>query len=157
MQIDPLLEQIDWFFTSNNWTSTYPKTLVKPLGRPVSDHIPCVVSIETSIPRSKISRFESYWVHHPGFLDTVSNAWSKPIRSNNMATVISRKLKLLRHELKSWSKGISKLSIAIENSNRALFEIDELENKRRLTIPEANFCCILKKHIVRLLAYQKEY
>ena len=60
MQTDPLLEQIDWFFTSNNWTSSYPNTVVKPLGRPVSDHIPCVITIETSIPRSKLFRFESF-------------------------------------------------------------------------------------------------
>lgn len=54
MKTDPLLEQLDWFFTSTNWTSTYPNTMVKPLGKPVSDHIPCVVTIETSIPRSKL-------------------------------------------------------------------------------------------------------
>ena len=90
-------------------------------------------------------------------LATVCKAWSKPVRSNNMATITSRKFKFLRHELKSWSKGISKLSIAIENSNRALFEFDELENKRHLTIPETNFRRILKKHVLRLLAYQKEY
>lgn len=30
MQENPLLEQLDWFFTTNNWTITYPNTLVKP-------------------------------------------------------------------------------------------------------------------------------
>ena len=46
-----------------------------------------------------------------------------------MATVLCRKLKALRHALKVWSRGISRLSIAIENSNKALLELDELENK----------------------------
>ena len=50
MQLDALLEPIDWFLTSLHWTHSYPKTLVKPLGKPVSDHIPCMVSIETKIP-----------------------------------------------------------------------------------------------------------
>jgi hypothetical protein len=50
MQQDPLLEQLDWFLTSLHWTNVYPKTMVKPLGKPVSDHIPCVISIETKIP-----------------------------------------------------------------------------------------------------------
>lgn len=49
MQQDPLLEQLDWFFTSLHWTHVYPNTLVKPLSKPVSDHTPCVVSIETKI------------------------------------------------------------------------------------------------------------
>ena len=73
----PTNEQLDWFFTSNSWTTTYPKTLVKPLGKPVSDHTPCVVTIETSIPHSKLFRFESYWIHHPGFMDTVAKSWAK--------------------------------------------------------------------------------
>ena len=42
MQLDPLLEQLDWFFTSLHWTSAYPATEVKPLGKPTSDHTPCV-------------------------------------------------------------------------------------------------------------------
>ena len=80
MQTDPFLEQLDWFLTSINWTATYPNTLVMPLGKPVSNHIPCVVEIETSIPRSKIFRFECYWVEHPGFLDLVQAVWKRPIK-----------------------------------------------------------------------------
>lgn len=57
---DPLLEQSDWVFTSNHSTSTYPNTMVSSLGKPVSDHSPCVVNIETTIPKSKIFRFETY-------------------------------------------------------------------------------------------------
>ena len=60
MQQDPLLEQLDWFFTSLHWTLAYPNTLVKPLCKLVSDHTPCVVSIETKIPHAKLFRFESY-------------------------------------------------------------------------------------------------
>ena len=71
MQTDPLLEQIDWFFTSSNWTSNYPNTTVGPLPKTVSDHTPCVVSIESSVPKSKVFRFENFWISHPGFLELV--------------------------------------------------------------------------------------
>ena len=47
MQTEPLLEQIDWFFTSVAWTADHPNTLVLPLARTTSDHVPCVVSIAT--------------------------------------------------------------------------------------------------------------
>ena len=124
MQQQPLLEQLDWFLTSTNWTITYPKTLVKPLGKPVSDHIPCVVTIETTIPKSNIFRFESFWVQHPGFMELVSEVWNRPVNSTNAATVLCRKFKMLRYELKHWSKRISKLSIAIENSNSTLADLD---------------------------------
>jgi hypothetical protein len=50
MQTDPLLVQLDWFFTSFAWTLKFPDTLVNPLARPTSDHIPCMVSIGTTIP-----------------------------------------------------------------------------------------------------------
>ena len=79
------------------------------------------------------------------------------MHSTNTATILCRKFKTLRRDLKHWSKGISKLSVAIENSNKALCEIDELENKRILTIPEVNFRRILKAHIIRLLRYQQAY
>jgi hypothetical protein len=36
-------------------------------------------------------------------------------------------------------------------------ELDELENLRTLTIPEENFCKIIKNHLLRLLDYQKQY
>lgn len=47
--------------------------------------------------------------------------------------------------------------ITIDNCNKVLADLDELENKRNLSIPEGNFWNILKKHLIRLLAYQKEY
>jgi hypothetical protein len=52
-------------------TSSYPSTLVTPQGKPTSGHIPCVITIQTQIPGSKVFRFENYWIAHPGFLQTV--------------------------------------------------------------------------------------
>jgi hypothetical protein len=126
MQDNPLLEQLDWFFTSLHWTSPYPSTIVTPQGKPTFDHTPCVVTIQTSIPRCRMFRFESFWVAHPGFLQTISASWSKPTNKNNSAANINTKFKRLRYDLKFWSKSISKLSICIENCNKALLELDNL-------------------------------
>ena len=115
MQQNPLLEQLDWFFTTLNWTTTFPNTLVTPMGKPISDHIPCNVVIQTTIPKCKLFRFETYWIAHPGFLDVVKSAWNKPIRhgkNNNAASRLCQKLKNLRHDLTIWSKRIT-----VENSN----------------------------------------
>jgi hypothetical protein len=71
MQADPLMVQLDWFFTSTAWTLNFPNTMVNPLARPTSDHVPCVVSIGTSIPKAQVFRFEDYWIRMPGFLDVV--------------------------------------------------------------------------------------
>jgi exonuclease III len=75
MQNEPLLEQLDWFLTSHSWTIKYPNTTVKPLARPTSDHIPCVISVGTSIPKAQVFRFENHWVRMPGFLEVVQTIW----------------------------------------------------------------------------------
>jgi exonuclease III len=60
MQSDPLLEKLDWVFSSASWTSSFPSTIAYPLVKPTSDHNPCIISIDTKIPRAKIFRFENF-------------------------------------------------------------------------------------------------
>ena len=90
-------------------------------------------------------------------MDVVRNTWARPVNSSNAASVLCRKFKLLRQALKVWSKNISRLSVAIENTNKNLNELDDLENMRPLTNPECNFRKIIKHHLLRLLDYQKQY
>lgn len=70
-QQDPLLEQLDWFFTSVNWTASYPMTEVIPLAKVTSDHIACKVVIITFMPKSNLFRFENFWSEHSDFLSIV--------------------------------------------------------------------------------------
>jgi hypothetical protein len=116
MQQDPLMEQLDWFFTTTNWNIDFPNTMVLPLAKPASDHIPCVVDIDTVIPRAKIFRFENFWVQLPGFLDCVHKSWNKVSRKNTSASILVDKLKTLRYDLKHWKTSMSKLKQLIENA-----------------------------------------
>ena len=61
MQSVPLLEQIDWVFTTPNWTCDFPNTLLLPMAIPPSDHILCKIQIGTSIPKAQIFKFEIFW------------------------------------------------------------------------------------------------
>lgn len=101
MQDSPLLEQVDWFFTSVAWTNQFPNSLVLPLARITSDHLPCKVQIGTCIPRANIFRFENWWFKHPGCLEQVTHAWAPTTRSSNITQVISAKFKLLKRILKN--------------------------------------------------------
>ena len=107
MQDQPLLEQLDWFFTSCSWTTNYPNSLVLPLGKSTSDHIPCVVSISTTIPKAKLFRFENHWVSQPGFATLVENTWKIPVHASTAAGVLTAKFKNLRYELKRWGRSLS--------------------------------------------------
>ena len=101
MQTNPLLKQIDWFYTSIAWTTDHPNTLVMPLGCTTSDHVPCVVTVATSIPKAKVFRFKNYWVNLPGFIECVSEVWNRQMRKANIASTISDKFKAVRYALKS--------------------------------------------------------
>ena len=131
--------------------------MVETQGKPTSDHCPCVVSIQTSIPGCKLFRFENYWAAHAGFIDVVSESWNKPTYKANSAANLNAKFKRLSYDLKHWSKSISKLKICIENCNRVQLELDNLEDQRLLFTPEKNFRKIIKQHLLKLLDFQQQY
>jgi hypothetical protein len=108
MQQEPLLEQLDWCFTSTNWISGHPNTLMIPIARVTSDHITCVIQIGTSVPKAQIFRFENYWLNHPDFMEIVKTAWRMDIRASSFASKVTDKFKLLKRMLKRWSKGLAK-------------------------------------------------
>ena len=87
----------------------------------------------------------------------VQRSWVKHCYAPNSAAILCKKLKTLRYDLKQWSKKISKLSMLIENCNKTLLEIDGLEERRRLSLPKANFRGILKEHLLHLLECKKAY
>lgn len=157
MQDSPLLEQIDWFFTSVAWSSRYPLSMVLPLARTTSDHLPCKVQAGTSIPKANIFRFENHWLSHPGCMEQIKNAWLVPAVARNSAQVISSKFKLLRRILKKWAKDLSNLSKLISNCNLTIAFFDNLEELRRLSFSEARFEEIIRMHIKYLLAMQSTY
>ena len=90
-------------------------------------------------------------------MEVVDGSWSKSCHAPNAAARICKKLKILRHDLKRWSKGVSKLKVLIQNSNEVLANMDALEDRRPLYVQESNFKKILKNHLQALLKYQNEY
>jgi hypothetical protein len=84
------------FFTSASWTHSYPSTFVYSLTEPTSDHVPCVISIGSKIPRANIFRFENYWLHHSEFKDIVQNCWNIHVGYTDSAKIINAKFKNLR-------------------------------------------------------------
>jgi hypothetical protein len=132
MQSDPLLVQLDWCFTSISWTAAFSNTLLVPLAKTTSDHIPCVAHIGSSIPKANIFGFENYWMELAGFTEVVSNAWNKEIRTVSSAARIVAKFKNVRYALKKWSKSTSNLNRLITNCNEVILVIDKLEEQRSL-------------------------
>jgi hypothetical protein len=71
IQVNCLLEKLDWVFTSSNWTVTFPNTMAYALSHATSNHIPYVIQMETMMPKSNLFRFENFWISFLDFLPTV--------------------------------------------------------------------------------------
>jgi hypothetical protein len=132
-------------------------TEVFPMAQITSDHVPCRVSVNTRIPKANVFRFESFWVQHDGFIDTVQDSWMAPTHNLNSSRVISTKFKRLRQPLKLWSKNLSNLNLLISNCNIVTLFLDGLENARILFNPEANLRIMVKKQRKTLLHYKNLY
>jgi exonuclease III len=157
MQDSPLLQKIDWFFTSCQWSLSFPNTKVLPLAKSTSDHVPCVVKIATVIPKAKIFRFENHWIQQPGFLELVEKVWNTPVKPLSASSVITTKFKNLRYELKRWGFFLSHLKDLIGKCNYVILLLDQLEDERDLSRPEFNFRNIVKAHLKKLLQFQYDY
>jgi len=155
-QFPPLLERLDWFFTSNSWTSKYSNSLVKTLVMETFDHWPCV-EIGTTIPQSSIFIFENYWLSHEEFPQVAVNGWSAPDHIIDPAKRITTKFKNLRKELRNWKGQLPGLKRTIENIKLVLNLLETVELYRGLSLPEWNFKNLISGKLILLLKQQRTY
>jgi hypothetical protein len=149
MQPYPLLEKLDWVFTSSSWALSYPDTSIKVLDRPVFDHSPFAVTIWTHIPKSKVFRFENYRLDFPDFLSIVDLHWNIAPYFANAAQTLNAKFRQVRAGLKFWSKELSKLYFVLDL-------LDTLEEQRSLSSLESAFRRLVKQHLSKLLEAKKD-
>jgi hypothetical protein len=122
-----------------------------------SDHVPCVITISTSISRAHIFRFENYWMEHEKFLNVVSHGRSVPTLQHDAAKVLTAKFKNLRRVLRTWQTQLSSLKANIENVKAVLIFLGILEEFRDLSVVEWSFRSILKDKYSSLLSQQQVY
>jgi hypothetical protein len=70
MQATPLLEKLDWTFTSPDWTTKFPTHYASPWLGWAQITLPFMY-IGTYISKANIFRFEIYWLDLEGFQDTI--------------------------------------------------------------------------------------
>jgi hypothetical protein len=93
-QASPLLERLDWFFASISWMISYPVWVASTLSRDISDHHPCLISMSTDIPKSKVFRFEIYWLLYDEFLPVMQHGWSLMVQPQDKAKKLMAKFKI---------------------------------------------------------------
>jgi hypothetical protein len=156
-QQSPLLERLDWFFSSCSWTLNYPNTLVSTLSMEPSDHVSCIFSISTTIPKANLFRFDNYWMEHEHFLEVVAHGWSVPTNQVDPAKILTSKFKNVRRVLKAWQAQLSGLKANITNVKTVLVFLCILEEYSDLSVSEWNFRLILQEKYVSFLKQQQIY
>lgn len=95
-------------------------TVVSPLSKPTSDHVPYVAQIGSGILKANIFHLESFWVEFASFMPTVIKLWQSAPYFLQPAKDLNAKLKKVRQGLRIWSKFLSNLSKLIENCSWTL-------------------------------------
>lgn len=132
--------------------------MATPLSRPISDHVPCKISIGTNIPKSNVFCFENFWASHSTFSETVKQSWDKLVgRQSSSVSILLAKFKRLRYDLKQWSKSLSNVKLLIDNCNKVILYLDTVEEFRPLYNPEWNLRSLVKVKLGNLLKQQTQY
>jgi len=78
--------------------------------------------------------FEPYWLHLPGFAETVVDSWTKPFSSADKIRVLHVKLARLGKALKKWSRSmVEEKKLRTEIAQEVVLRLDQAQERRPLT------------------------
>jgi hypothetical protein len=121
---------------SVSWITSYPGSVVSTLSRDVSDHHPCLISMNTDIPKAKKFRFENHWLLHEEFMHVMQHGWNLTVRPTDSAEKLMAKFKNLRRILRCSYAQISNLATSIHNNKLVVSFLDNVEEFRDLSLEE---------------------
>lgn len=101
----PTLERIDRASFNLGWADAFPNTSLSSLTRFTSDHVPLLVHVTTTIPRSNFFKFKPGWANFQPCGDIIRRIWapSQPTSSVNSAAALASMLKKSQAGLKKWA------------------------------------------------------
>lgn len=101
-QQTPTMTKVDHLFASTEWLEIFPRTDLQALASLGSDHCPLFLHGDVALEFYRGFRFEAYWVHMPGFMETMQEAWSRTIDTQDAIMRIHVKLIRTAKALKKW-------------------------------------------------------
>ena len=101
-------------------------------------------------------RFESHWVHMPGFLYTVQETWYKTVNTQDVILRLHVKLLRTAKSLRNWRrKSLSRWKLSWAILNLTLANLEKAQEERSLTQEELEFKKYLKNKSMGMAAVQK--
>ncbi|WVZ92388.1 hypothetical protein U9M48_038459 [Paspalum notatum var. saurae] len=140
----PTLARLDRAFINHEFSAAFPTVSLTPLIRQTSDHKPLLVSISTTIPQSKLFRFENSWLKHPLFLQSVLPAWHEKEWTRDAAARLAASLKLVRAAARNWARRNRAPPALTSNCKFIILLFDCYEEEHLLSLAE-----IQVRHLAR--------
>ncbi|KAF5180416.1 Ccr4-not transcription complex subunit [Thalictrum thalictroides] len=128
-----IMTRIDYCFTNAQWLTHFQQAYIEFHHQGISDHCPMI--LQWGKPISKVKgtfRFYNHWTQHSDFMAIVEKVWQVSLLGNPMMQ-LTDKLKLLKRELKGWSKSnFSNLTERVKIAKNDLDRIQEEIQRRPL-------------------------
>ena len=157
----PTLERIDSAFFNLAWANAFPNSSLTSLTRFMSDHVPLIITVTTTIPRSNFFKFEPHWAQLQPCRDTVSSIWAtiQPTSLLNAGASLASWLKQTRATLKKWASSRVPAPLRESRCKIAISALDLVEESRPLSRPEQLtrqiIVSLLKSTILEKVSYWK--
>lgn len=71
----PAMARLDRFLFSTDWSLQFPNTKQRSLPNTSSDHCPILIEALSTFLKSKIFRFETFWLELRGFKEMITQRW----------------------------------------------------------------------------------
>jgi exonuclease III len=152
----PTMARLDRFFCNAEWDATFSSHVLNALSTSHSDHCPLLLSSQSGPRRPRSFKFENFWIHLPGFKETVKEAWDAPMNHHEPFHILYHKLRTTAEKLRTWSKDkISDAKKLFFMAQEVILRLDIAQENRDLSTEEMNLRSRLKKRLMGLAVVER--
>ena len=98
--------RLDRVLCTADWEAIFPACALNAASTSVSDHYQLLLTGDSSAPRNRRFRFESFWFGMPGITDVVKTAWGRLVGSADKITVLHTKQVRMAKAIRRWAGDI---------------------------------------------------
>ncbi|KAL8547280.1 hypothetical protein ACS0TY_006850 [Phlomoides rotata] len=121
--------KLDRLLVNTNWLSKWPCVSLKGGWRSLSDHVPIFIEGAERDWGPRPFKFFNQWIQHQEYRTLIEKVWAESSVSGWAGFVIKEKLKILKSELKGWSKVVfGELERKIEEKKTEIERLDIMDD-----------------------------